>query len=223
MSKKFGLIVLVLLAFFLSACEINASAVPTATPKKNKPQASATPAMNIVEAAASQTALASGVLPVDPNATPVLVIVDATVTATPDGALPQPTLDPGLPAPTGNVPAPQPTVQTAKPETYVLKEGEFIFCLARRFNVDPDQTLALNGLWDSETIYAGLTVKIPVGSSFPGTRALKAHPATYVVQSGDSIYSIACKYGDVDPMNIAAVNGLAAPYTLTVGAQLQIP
>ena len=154
----------------------------------------------------------------------------ATATATPLGGV-QPTLDPLLPTPTGNPaglatvtrPAAQPTVQTARPATYTLKQGEFIFCLARRFNVDVEQTLALNGLYDSETLQPGLNVKIPASGNFVGARALKAHPATYTVQRGDSIYSIACLYGDVDPMNIAAVNGLAAPYNLTAGAQIQIP
>lgn len=224
MSKKFGLIVLVLLALLLSACEISASTAPTATPKKNRPQASATvDQMLVVQIAASQTSAALTGVPLDPNATPAPVIVDATMTATPEGGLPQPTIDPALPTPTGNAPAPQPTVQTARPETYKLHEGEFIFCLARRFNVDVDQTLALNGLVDSETLQPGLTVKIPASGSFSGIRARAPHPTTYTVQNGDSIYSVACLYGDVDPMNIAAVNGLAAPYTLTVGAQIHIP
>jgi LysM repeat protein len=114
-------------------------------------------------------------------------------------------------------------VQTARPATYTLKEGEFVYCLARRFDVDPDQILALNGLVDSETIYPGTTLKIPSTGSFPGTRALRAHPATYIVKADETVYSIACLYGDVDPLNIAAVNGLSAPFTVTVGAQIQIP
>ena len=119
---------------------------------------------------------------------------------------------------------PQPTIQTNRPKTYVMNNGnEFIFCLARRFDVDVVETLKLNGLTDSEILSPGFVLKIPQSGHFNGPRALKAHPATYIVQSGDTIYSIACLYGDVDPMNIAAVNGLVAPYSLTVGAQIQIP
>ena len=66
-------------------------------------------------------------------------------------------------------------------------------------------------------------MKIPASGSFPGARALKAHPATYTVQTDDTIYGIACLYGDVAPLNIAAVNGLAAPYNLTTGSQIKIP
>jgi hypothetical protein len=34
---------------------------------------------------------------------------------------------------------------------------------------------------------------------------------------------VACRYGDVDPMGIAAANGLSSPYTLTPGTTIQIP
>jgi hypothetical protein len=44
-----------------------------------------------------------------------------------------------------------------------------------------------------------------------------------ILKTGDNIYIIACYYGDVDPLAIAAANGLSAPYTLTPGAVLSIP
>jgi LysM repeat protein len=227
MNKKFGLIILVLLALLLSACEMPLSTAPTATPPRknnNKVQASPTvdplatiDPMAVVQAVASQTSAALTGIPA--NFTPAPVVIGATGTATPLGGVQQP-----LPTITPKAPVvAQPTVQTARPATYTLHDGEFIFCLARRFNVDPDQTLALNGLVDSQTVYPGLTVQIPSSGSFPGARARIAHPATYTVLSGDTIYSVACQYGDVDPVNIVAVNGLQAPYTLTPGMQIQIP
>lgn len=217
MSKKFGLIILVLLVLSLSACTMGASTPPPATPKKNNNKVLASPTanpMDVLQTVASQTAAALAGVPSD--STPAPVVIGATGTATP--------VNPGLPTTTPKAPVVvQPTVQTAKPATYTLHDGEFIFCLARRFNVDPDQTLTLNGLVDSQTIYAGLTVQIPASGSFPGPRALKAHPATYIVQADDTIYSVACQYGDVDPVNIVAVNGLEVPYTLTPGTHIQIP
>jgi LysM repeat protein len=104
-----------------------------------------------------------------------------------------------------------------------LQSGDFVYCLGRRFDVDPADILSLNGLVDSQLLQPGTILKIPATGSFPGPRALKAHPATYIVQATDTIYSIACLYGDVDPFNIAAVNGLAAPYSLTTGTQIKIP
>lgn len=112
-----------------------------------------------------------------------------------------------------------------KPATYTLQNGEFVFCIARRFNVDPDETLALNGLFDSQTVYPGLVLKIPQsGKAFPGNRMLKAHPATYTVASAnETIYGVACEFGDIDPSAIAQANGLSVGAALTSGQQLSIP
>ncbi|MGC1377671.1 MAG: LysM peptidoglycan-binding domain-containing protein [Anaerolineales bacterium] len=109
------------------------------------------------------------------------------------------------------------------PGTYTLQVGEYLLCLGRRFDKDPSELLTLNGLTDQDIITHGMTIKIPSKGNFPGNRTVIAHPATYVVQANDTIYSVACRYGGVEPMNIAAVNNLIPPYTLTVGASIQIP
>jgi LysM repeat protein len=49
------------------------------------------------------------------------------------------------------------------------------------------------------------------------------HPTNYTVAGGDTIYTVACKYGDVDPMAIAQANGLSSPYTLSAGKVIYIP
>ena len=120
-----------------------------------------------------------------------------------------------------------PTAQPAgpRPATYTLQNGEFVFCIARRFNIDPDETLALNGLIDSQTVYPGLVLKIPQsGKAFPGNRMLKTHPATYTVaSSNETIYGVACEFGDIDPSAIAQANGLSVGAALTAGQQLSIP
>jgi LysM repeat protein len=69
----------------------------------------------------------------------------------------------------------------------------------------------------------GETLTIPSTGTFPGPRALLSHPTTYTVDAGDTIYWVACYYGDVYPMAIAAVNGLSSPYTLTPGSTIEIP
>lgn len=118
-----------------------------------------------------------------------------------------------------------PLPQGARPGTYILQPGEFPYCIARRFNVDPDQLLALSGLSAGVIYPSGTALKIPQSGSFPGTRALRAHPTTYTVTSADeNIYSIACLFGDVTPEAIAQQNGLAvSAAALPVGKQLNIP
>jgi LysM repeat protein len=117
-----------------------------------------------------------------------------------------------------------PTSTPGIPATYTLKSGEFPYCIARRFNVNPVELLNLSGLGQNSRPAAGTTLTIPqTGNPFPGDRTLRAHPTTYTIQSGDSIYEIACLFGDVSPEAIAYANSLAAPYDLSAGQTLQIP
>jgi LysM repeat protein len=113
----------------------------------------------------------------------------------------------------------------SRPASYTLQPGEFVYCIARRFDVDPDAILALNGIADSQTIYAGLVLKIPQsGGGFPGSRMLRNHPATYTVTGSDeTVYSVACTFGDADPAKIAQNNNISVNATLSVGQTLNIP
>lgn len=202
------LIVVVLMSVALSACVL-----PASTP------------------AAAVKATATGELPfalVSPNAM-LTEIVSGTQTA----AVGQPGAAASTPAPAVQpTEAVQPTatfaiVPTAtpgRPSSYIVQKGESQYCLARRFNVSPADLASLNGLSANAFLDPGMTLKIPQSGSWEfGDRALKAHPTTYKVVSGDTLYSIACAFGDADPNMIILANGLKEPYTLTAGQSLQIP
>jgi len=110
------------------------------------------------------------------------------------------------------------------PPSYTLQKGEFPFCIARRFNVDPGELLRMNGLSSYSVYYAGMPLMIPqTGRGFPGGRALMPHPTSYSVRGGETLHTIACSFGDVDPNAIAVVNNLTPPYRLQPGQVLQIP
>jgi LysM repeat protein len=111
----------------------------------------------------------------------------------------------------------------SRPATYTLQEGEFPYCIARRFDVDPDQLLSLNGLVDGQTLYAGAVLKIPQSGNFPGARALRNHPTSYTASAGETIYGVACAFGDIDPSTIATNNGLSVGAVLSAGQVLNIP
>ncbi len=152
--------------------------------------------------------------PLPPTATLVPEVVEDTPTATavPPTATPTATSKPSI------------SVSGEVPKTWTLKTGEFPYCIARRFDVNPAELIQLSSLSGYSTYYAGMVLKIPQsGDEFPVEISLLSHPATYTVQSGDSIYSIACKFGDVDPFAIAAANGLESLYKLSPGQVLQIP
>jgi LysM repeat protein len=119
-----------------------------------------------------------------------------------------------------------PTISSVRPTTYKLQQGEFPFCLARRFNVDPDALLAASGLSSADTtnLSPGTTLTIPQTGSFPGTLAWHNHPDTYTVTSStETVYSVACYYGDVYPETVAKSNNIALTAALTVGQKLTIP
>jgi LysM repeat protein len=155
-----------------------------------------------------------------PSATPD---PNATATQTPDVSAASAT--PTLGSDTITATQPSPTTTVGRPASYTLQSGEFPYCIARRFNVDPDELLDLNNLASGDVYYPNLTLTIPqTGNPFPGTRALRSHPDTYTVDSADeTIYAVACYYGDVDPAAISQANNVPLTATLNLGQQLSIP
>jgi LysM repeat protein len=113
---------------------------------------------------------------------------------------------------------------SVKPGVYVLQAGEYPWCIARRFNVDPKELLRVNNLSSGLVYQPGLSLTIPQGTSgFPAPRALQPHPTTYTVpQSNMTVYAVACYFGDVDPLAIIQANGLTSPI-LALGTVLKIP
>jgi LysM repeat protein len=135
--------------------------------------------------------------------------------------------------PAAQTPAPQtpvvviPTTTPGRPSTYTLMQGEFPYCIARRFNVNPDELLSLNGLTGTTAneLQPGTVLHIPqTGNPFVGERALHPHPGTFTVTSSDqTIYAVACYFGDIDPTQIIAANNLVSPYVLHSNQTLTIP
>ena len=110
------------------------------------------------------------------------------------------------------------------PETYVLKKGEFPYCIARRYNLNVASLLQANGLGPNSIVGPGTRLTLPQSGSWDsGSRTLRAHPDTYTVRSGDTVYSIACLYGDVYPEEILYVNNLDESDSLEAGSTIQIP
>jgi LysM repeat protein len=230
-NRMIVFIVLTLFSLSLAACELSASTPPPAV-------ATDEGSMGTLEAVlgsiATQTFVAGGVV-----ATQVPQTAEAPEATPPAGEAPTEQAGEQEPAPPPeegeepeesepepdepepvDVPEPTPGI----PSSYTLQDGEFPFCIARRFNVDQYELLNINGLGLNSRPQVGFNLKIPqTGNPFSGDRSLQDHPTTYTVAAGDTIYSIACKFGDVDPMSIAIANELSAPYNLTPGDRIHIP
>jgi len=151
---------------------------------------------------------------------------------TPGSSQPTSTLVPPTGVATTPAPGITPVVIVAtstpgRPATYTLMPGDFVYCIARRFNVNQGELLSLNGLTITSANYLqpGVVLRIPQsGNPFDGERALHPHPGTYTVTSAnETIYKVACYYGDIDPTQIIAANSLISPYTLHINQILNIP
>lgn len=220
---------LMLVMVLTSACKTPYSQAPAATLTPISQNFFATPVngsvdMNTLQAITTQTALAQTTPGAPVVASPTVGVgvtpqTDVTATATPL-VVTNPTSTLAV-APTTAAAA------TSAPVTggsqYVLKSGEFPYCIARRFNVDPDDMLRLSGLSDGVLYDPGTVLTIPSSGSFPGNRMLRNHPATYTAQAGETIYSVACAFGDVSPNDIASKNGISVDAILTAGQVLNIP
>jgi LysM repeat protein len=111
-----------------------------------------------------------------------------------------------------------------RPSYYILQQGEFPYCIARRFDVNPRELLSLNGLPSGMVYSPGLVLTIPqTGTPFPPPRWLQLHPVqNYTVMQQTTVYKLACLFGDVDPVVLMQVNGLTSPI-LNLGQIIQIP
>jgi LysM repeat protein len=227
-NRLFMCLVLIILITSQTACERSITKTkPTEPAAAQAVTPGATEVMDQIYLFATQTKLAAeGIIQPQVTQSPLdLTQVVPTVVITSSVPLDQPTLIIPTPQPTLIQVIP-PTPTPGLPATYAIQKGEFPYCLARRYNINPVQLLNYNGLSSAAaaSLPTGTVLKIPQNADeFPGTRALQDHPTTYVVKSGDTIYSIACYFGDVDPNAIIFVNGLTEPYKLTVGQTIQIP
>lgn len=227
--KKFIIILtnVVLLSMLLASCNMPASTSPQETKGSNATApfpvvTSAQLVHDIVSGTQTAMALSGQAQPTSqPTSQPQFPVVGSTTPMT--GSTPVSTTI--SQATTVSTHLAYPTSTPGKPTTYTVQKGEHCYCIARRFNINPQDLINANAAC-SGTLDPGTVLNIPQSGAWPSDspRALKSHPANYTVGSGETIYSIACTvFGDADPNLIIAANGLTSPYTLTFGKVIYIP
>lgn len=102
--------------------------------------------------------------------------------------------------------------------THVVQAGENLFRISLKYGTTVEAIAATNGIINPTFIYVGQELIIPQGSVSPGTGAARYH----VVQPGETLWSIAMKYGTT-PWKIAAANGISNTNWIYAGRTLRIP
>ncbi len=127
------------------------------------------------------------------------------------------------------------TVASAQPSgdtIYVVQAGDTLFSIAKRYSVSVNDLATANGLLNPDLIYVGQRLKIPVAGTIVPTAAPRASatpsPSTtatkhlYIVQSGDTLFRIALKFG-TSVQALATANHLNNVALIYVGQQLIMP
>lgn len=108
------------------------------------------------------------------------------------------------------------------PTIHTVAWGETLYSIARTYGVTPQAVANANGITVNSWVYAGTVLKIPAGTSSAASIPVTTPSGFYTVRAGDTLFSIATRFGTtVDA--ISAANNLPANGVLYVGWSLRIP
>ena len=139
----------------------------------------------------------------------------------------------------GTVPPTAPPSTPGGTVIYTVQPGDYLAKIARQFNTTVSAILSVNNIANPNLIFPGQQLVIPTGGTTPppatSMPATVARPATsvpstpppggqttYVVQPGDTLNSIARRFGTTTSA-IAQANGIVNPNLIFVGQVLVIP
>ncbi|MCG2607774.1 LysM peptidoglycan-binding domain-containing protein [Acinetobacter sp. SM34] len=122
-------------------------------------------------------------------------------------------------------------VSFEKSDSHVVKPGETLSSIAKKYHLQLDYLSALNGLTRNSSVRIGQRLKIEgdlpqleTKAEAAVTKAVKSSKSTdaYTVKAGESLNAIASRTG-VSVAELAAMNDLNARAGLRVGQQIVIP
>ena len=136
-------------------------------------------------------------------------------------------------------PAPAPAATPTAPGQYVVRPGDTLTSIARRYRTSVSAIVAANGMASADVpLRVNQSLHIPSGiaAASPAPRPVAAVPAakpapaaaatgnSYTVKAGDTLYRISRQYG-VSPTALMQANGLTptTANTIRVGTTLRIP
>ena len=103
---------------------------------------------------------------------------------------------------------------------YTVKAGETLSEIADRYGTSVDRLVQLNGLRDANDLWAGSRIQVPGANARPRV-AVNKNAKTHQVQPGESLSSIADRYG-VSMQRLIAINGISNPNQVMAGSTLTL-
>ncbi len=104
---------------------------------------------------------------------------------------------------------------------YRVQEGDSLTVIAAEFQTSPSDLQRLNALSNPHRIFPGQLLLVTPGSPVTSQRVAREIPDSYTVQRGDSLSSIAARFGTT-ATELARSNNLSNPNRLQPGAVLRI-
>lgn len=116
--------------------------------------------------------------------------------------------------PSTPIPAPQPVEHVGHPATgtYTVQPGDTLSGIATKFGTTYQILSAINGIGDPNQIWPGQVLKVNGATS---------QESTYYVQSGDTLSSIATKFGTT-VSSLASLNHINNPNVIYVGQKIYV-
>ncbi len=106
------------------------------------------------------------------------------------------------------------------PTIHIVQPGENLFRISLRYGTTVDAIAKANNIVNPWFIYVGQELKIPAGGG--GMPSPGPGGKTYVVQPGDTLYSIAVRHNTTVQALVVA-NNLSNPNLIYVGQTLKVP
>lgn len=102
----------------------------------------------------------------------------------------------------------------------VVKRGETLSEIADRYGTTVNRLMEMNGLRDANDLWAGSRIQVPGANARPRV-AVNKNAKTHQVQPGESLSSIADRYG-VSMQRLIAINGISNPNQVMAGSTLTL-
>ncbi len=100
--------------------------------------------------------------------------------------------------------------------------GTTLTQIARNYGTTVAALVAQNGIGDPNLIEAGTVLRVPAAGGTGSATAASSGSATITVARGDTLWSIATRYG-TSVTAIVAANGIGDPSHVEIGAKLDVP